>query len=45
MEFLTDLKKDRAFHEAVENADTCGNPHKETLLMLKEKFAKEVKNG
>jgi len=45
MECLDDLKKDKAFHEAVENAETCDNAHKETLLMLKEKFAKEVNNG
>jgi len=45
LEFLDDLKKDKAFHSAVENAETCDNAHKQTLLMLKEKFAREVNNG
>jgi len=45
MEFLDDLKKDRAFHKAVENAESCDNNHKQTLIILKEKFAKEVNNG
>jgi len=35
MEFLDDLKSDRAFHEAVINAEVCDNHHKQTLLMLK----------
>ena len=35
MEFLDDLKLDRAFHEAVANAESCGNKHRQTLLMLK----------
>jgi hypothetical protein len=35
MEFLDDMKKDKAFHEAVANAETCGNRHKQTLIMLK----------
>jgi len=40
MEFLDDLKKDKAFCEAVENAETCKNAHRQTLLMLKEQFAR-----
>jgi len=35
MEFLDDLKHDKAFHEAIANAECCDNRHKQTLLMLK----------
>ncbi|MCL2546183.1 MAG: hypothetical protein FWE06_03165 [Oscillospiraceae bacterium] len=45
MEFLDDLKKDKAFRAAVANAETYDNKHKPTLLMLKEKLAKEVNDG
>ena len=45
MDCLDDLKHDKAFHEAVENAESCDNNHKLTLIMLKEKYAKEVNNG
>ena len=38
MEFLDDLKQDKAFHEAVENAESCDNNHKQTLIMLKERL-------
>ena len=34
-EFLVDLMMDRAFHEAVANAESCGSKHRQTLLMLK----------
>jgi len=38
MEFLEDLKMDKAFHKAVANAETCDNKHRYTLLMLKRAF-------
>ena len=44
MEFLDDLKKDKAFCEAVADAENCKRNHRQTLIKLK-KFAKEVDNG
>ena len=38
VEFIDDLKKDRTFHEAVANAESCGNRHRQTLIMLKGEF-------
>jgi hypothetical protein len=35
MEFLDDLKMDKAFHEAVDNAETCESKHQQTPKMLK----------
>jgi hypothetical protein len=44
LEFLDDLKEDITFIAAVENAEMCDNPHKQTLIKLKN-FSKEVNNG
>ena len=38
MENLDDLRSDKAFHEAMANADSCDNKHKRTLLHLKNEF-------
>ena len=38
MENLDDLRRDRAFLEAVANAESCNNKHKRTLLQLKNVF-------
>ena len=35
MDNLDDLRYDKAFHEAVANADSCGNKHKHTLVCMK----------
>jgi len=45
LEALEDLTSDKAFINAVATAEVCDNRHKITLLMLKDKFAKEVNNG
>ena len=39
--FLDDLKMDRAFHEAVANAESCGSKHRQTLIMLKGVYNQE----
>ena len=39
MDCLDDLQNDKAFHQAVGNAETCDSNHKQTLIMLKERFA------
>ena len=36
---LDDLMSDKAFVQAVENAESCENRHKQTLLMLKRQSA------
>ena len=38
LENLYDLKRDKAFQEAITNADSCDNKHKRTLLNLKNDF-------
>jgi len=38
MDNIDDLKKDRAFREAVANADSCDNKHWHTLVYLKKIF-------
>ena len=38
MENLDDLRNDGAFDEALANADSCGNKHRNTLVHLKNMF-------
>jgi len=36
MDNLDDLRRDRVFRNAIENADTCDNKHKATLTYLRD---------
>jgi hypothetical protein len=39
MDNLDDLMKDKAFHQAIEDAENCNCKHKRTLLQLKSEQA------
>jgi hypothetical protein len=42
VDLLDDLLQDKAFHHAVENAETCENNHKNVLLAIKQNGTKKI---